>query len=112
MAQINITNSGDGNVINTGSGNEINVSFTVNKNDLKSLQESFRKIDVEENDIEEISEILKQEGYNKEENKFGVKTQGWIQKMIGKALDGTWKIGIGTAAGILAKLLSSYFGIA
>lgn len=111
MAQINITNSGDGNVINTGSGNEINVSLNVNKNDINSLKESLRKIDVAENDINEISEIIQKETYNVKENKLGQQAQGWIQKMVGKALDGTWKIGIGTAAGVLAKLIASYYGI-
>ncbi len=111
MAQINITNSGDGNVINTGNASEINASLTVNKNDLKSLQESLRRIEVDEEDIKEISKIVKNENYNHKEYKLGNKSQSWIKKMVGKALDGTWKIGVATSAGILAKLISSYYGI-
>lgn len=111
MAQINITNSGDGNVINTGSGNEMNISLNINKNDIESLKNSLRKIEVNEEDISEISEIIQQEEYNKEYNKFGTKVQGWMQKMLGKALDGSWKIGIGAAGGLLAKIISSYYGI-
>lgn len=111
MAQINITTNGDGNVINTGSGNEMNISLDIKKNDLESLMHALQKVEVADSDISEITEIVQQESYNKEEKKFGPKVQGWIQKMIGKALDGSWKVGIGTAGGILAKLISSYYGI-
>lgn len=111
MAQINITTSGDGNIINTGSGNELNVTLTVNKNDLSSLQEALKKLGVEQQDIEDISEIVKNEGFNKNEKKLGIKSQNWIQKMVGKSLDGTWKVGVGTAAGLLVKIITSYFGI-
>ena len=111
MAQINITNTGDGNVINTGSGNEMNISLNIKKNDLESLMKTLQKVEVAESDISEITEIVQNEDYNKEDKKFGPKVQGWIQKMMGKALDGSWKIGIGTAGGLLAKIISSYYGI-
>jgi len=111
MAQINITASGDGNIINTGSGNDFNITLNVNKNDIESFKESLRKIDVQEEEIDEISAIVQQEEYNVKEQKFGERTQNWIRKMIGKVLDGSWKIAIGTAGGVLAKIISSYYGI-
>jgi len=111
MAQINITNTGDGNIINTGSGNEMNISLDIKKNDIEHLMRVLQKAEVAESDISEITEIVQNEDYNKDDKKFGPKVQGWIQKMMGKALDGSWKIGIGMAGGLLAKIISSYYGI-
>lgn len=31
--------------------------------------------------------------------------------MIGKSLDGTWKVGIATAGGLLAEILKKYYGM-
>ena len=51
------------------------------------------------------------EGHFNQNVRFGVKVSEWIGKMISKAADGSWQIGIGVASGILVEALNQYYGI-
>ncbi len=75
------------------------------------LLKNWEKVNVAKSDIEELKTILSTDEPDYKSKKFGNKTINWIQKMIGKALDGTWQVGIETAGGILAQLLLAYYGM-
>lgn len=110
MSQTNITNSGDGNVINTGNDNKIKNEVSISKSDFESVKRTLKEHKVEEADIEELAEVI-DEKPNYEKKLFGPKVNKWIQKMTGKALDGTWQIGVATAGALLAEILKQYYGM-
>jgi hypothetical protein len=59
-------------------------------------------------DIAELLEILKSDNQDSEKQEFGVKTGSWMKKMISKAQDGTWAIGVGAAGKLLADAIKGY----
>ncbi|KOF04176.1 hypothetical protein OB69_04145 [Roseivirga seohaensis subsp. aquiponti] len=103
--------SGDGNIINTGDKNTINAEVTVYKGEVDQLKSELRKINVPEEDIEEIEAIVLSEEPNLEEKTLGPKAIGWTQKMLGKAMNKTWDIATGVAAGLLTQALNGFYGI-
>lgn len=106
-----INNSGDGNIINTGDKNTFNSSITINKGDIEAFKQFLESYDIDKKEIDEISSIVKEEEPDKENKRFGQKTNDWIKKMIDKALNGTWQVGIGAAGTILAEAIKSYYGM-
>lgn len=106
-----INNSGDGNVINTGNQNQIENNVTLYKGDIERLQKELAKQGIEENDIIEISQIIQEEQPDLETGRLGVKSNGWISKIINKSLNGVGKIATGVSANMLATLVKQYYGI-
>lgn len=108
MKETVIHNHGNGNLINTGNDNLI--EFNITKSDFNSVREALKMKDVEENDIEELEKIIGEEP-DFEKKLYGPKVKEWFKKMTGKALDGTWNIGISAAAGFLTEVLNQYYGM-
>ena len=110
MRQTNITNTGDGNVVNTGNNSTLNIDITVKKNNFDSVREQLLKNNLEEIDIDSLKKVISEKpDFDKEV--FGPKVNNWIQKMTGKALAGTWNIGIGASSGILVEIIKQYYGM-
>lgn len=106
----NITNKGDGNVINTGDKAKIDTKITIHKGNKEELSEFLQKNGLSEPDTAELVEIIDTEEPNAENKTFGAKVNGWIEKMVGKALDGSWNVGIGAAGSLLAEAIGKYYG--
>lgn len=106
-----INNSGDGNLINTGNENKIDSSITLYKGDIGRLQKELRNQGVDEEDIQEISEIVVSEEPNQEKAILGQKSNGWISKVINKSLNGIGKIATGISSNLLASLIRQYYGM-
>jgi DNA uptake protein ComE-like DNA-binding protein len=111
MNQTIINNTGDGNVVNTGENAEIKATININKGDVSELIKQLKNIGIDEVDAVQLVEIIDTEEPNYEKKTFGVKVNEWTQKMLGKALDGTWDIGIGAAGSLLAEALKMYYGM-
>ncbi|MBF0762160.1 hypothetical protein IR148_14055 [Dysgonomonas mossii] len=111
MNQTIITNTGDGNLINTGNKNKIENTVTITKSNIEHLKETLRNNGIQDEDIEELECILVEEPTVYSNNQFGTKVNDWIKKMVGKAVDGTWQIGIGAAGTLLADSLMKYYGL-
>lgn len=106
-----IINTGDGNVVNTGDNSKIKATISISKGDKDGLVQKLSEHGVTAEDSAELIEIIDTELPDKTTGKLGNKVNGWIQKMIGKALDGSWQIGIGTAGNFLSELIQSYYGL-
>jgi hypothetical protein len=106
----NITSTGDGNVINTGEKVKIDAKITINKGNKEKLSEFLQKNGLSEQDTAELVEIIDTEEPNSENKIFGAKVNGWIGKMVGKALDGSWNVGIGAAGSLLGEAIGKYYG--
>ena len=105
-----IINNGDGSVINTGSDNSINAEIRINKQNFQELRKQLEANNVPTIEIDELESIIAEKP-DLEKNLFGPKVNNWIKKMLEKALDGSWQIGIGSAGTILAELLKQFYGM-
>ena len=106
-----ITNTGDGNVVNTGNDTKISATITINKGNKDELSKYLQDVGISQSDTEELVAIIDSEEPDKENRTFGKKVNNWIQKMIGKALDNSWNIGIGAAGSILGEAIMRYYGM-
>jgi len=84
--------------------------FNIKNNDFKSLEKELKKHLINHSDIQELKKAIKKDDPPKIANNFGPLVSTWISSMIKKAAMGSWKIGIGAAANILAKAIAKYYG--
>ncbi|WP_432670899.1 hypothetical protein [Flavobacterium sp. SM2513] len=103
--------NGDGNIFNSGKNVKITNSANINKANKEDLVKHLRDIGLNEEDTSEIVEIIDSENPDFKNEKFGVKVNTWIGKMIGKTLDGSWNVGIGAAGTLLAEAIKKYYGM-
>lgn len=99
--------TGNGNVLNNGNNNEIN--YVVEKYDFDSLEKKLQENEVSAEDISELKAVIVEKP-NAEKKEFAQGVNKWLKKMLDKSLDGTWKVGIGTASKLLSDLIASYYG--
>jgi len=105
-----ITNNGDGNLINTGNYATISFSVSINKGNLEALKKTLQENHVSKEDVNDLLTVIDTESPVSNMH-FEPKVNQWLYKMIGRAMDSSWKISIGTASGILAKAICHYYGI-
>ncbi|WP_184542234.1 hypothetical protein [Mucilaginibacter sp. FT3.2] len=104
-----INNHGDANIINTGNDVSIKSEVTLYKGDQHHLAETLKKNHVESDDIQELIDVV--DTYPAlHANQYSAPVSKWIQKMMNKAIDGSWQVGIGAAGGILADALATHYG--
>lgn len=101
---------GTANLLGTSHSPSITIN-TVVENDIDALRDFLISNDVAPDDFEELEAALKLEPEPSEDDRFGPKVSAWAAKMYQKAADGSWKIGLATAGGILAKAISKYYGL-
>jgi 6-pyruvoyl-tetrahydropterin synthase len=106
-----INNTGNNNVLNTGGKAKITSTINISKGSKKELAQHLQDIGLTHHDTTELIEIIDAEEPNVKNNTFGQKVNSWTQKMLGKALDGSWNIGIGTAGNLISEAIKNYYGI-
>ncbi len=100
---------GDNATIIVGDHNQTK-TIQIKQSNFEDLNELLKRNNVSDDDIESLKEIVETETPDSVNKKFGVKTNGWIVKMVGKCLDGSWAIGIGAAGKLLADGIKAYYG--
>lgn len=106
-----ITNTGDGNVINTGDHANVTATITITKGDVNALDKQLKEHGIDNDDIRELNEIIKNEEPDRENDKLGVKASTWIGKIIGKSVGGIGKIATAVTANLLAGWIRGYYGM-
>ena len=103
---------GDNATVVIGNANRFQISNKISKGNFAELEEELKRHDVSEDDIMKLKgAIAKDEGCKEhKKKKFGPSVKEWITEMIGKAVNTTWQIGIGTAGNLLAAGLQSFYG--
>ncbi|HLX12719.1 MAG TPA: hypothetical protein VKS81_07895 [Bacteroidota bacterium] len=101
---------GNNNVIAAGDGNVQLVTINNSKGDFKELSKLLKAHEVESVDIKDLETIIDNDAPDPKNRMFGPKVKQWMKKMIGKAIDGSWKVGIEVAAKILGEAISRYYG--
>lgn len=100
---------GNNNQLNNQSGGSNTQTLNVGENDKAAFRNELRAVQVPDEDIEEILSFMDEEGAV--DGALGPKTKGWMQKMLTRAMDGSWQIGIGAAGGVLGDAIQGYLGM-
>lgn len=103
---------GDNTTIVVGSSNSQNVSNVSIKGDFSVLRETLQKNGVSESDISSLKGAIETDSsvINEESREFGPAVKSWLQSMLSKAVDTSWKVELGVASSLLATALNSYYG--
>lgn len=80
------------------------------KGDINSIEKLLEQSGVDTKDIKELKSIIDSDNPQREKKEFGIKVKAWISKMIGKAMDNSWKIGLSAAGKLLADAIEMYYG--
>lgn len=96
-------------ILNTGAGAQLNVN--IQAGDAKALAQTLTNAGISKPDAEQFAQIVATEQPESKAEPFGPKAKAWIGDNIKKALDGTWKIGLGVATGVLTKAAIKYHGL-
>lgn len=105
-----INNSGDGAIINNGYKNKVEASINISKGNKEALKDFLLAEKLSSTDVDDLLKIVDNTTPISQEN-FGEPVNSWMHKMLGKALNGSWQIGIGAAGNVLAQALQSYYNI-
>lgn len=104
-----IVYGGSSNIVGTAS--ESTITFDIGINDFASLERVLIENGVHPEDIAELRSSVESEPKAIAKDKFGPRVSAWIGKMIGKAAEGSWKIGLGAAGNLLAQAITKYYGL-
>lgn len=94
-----------------GTASDSTISFNITTNDFSSLENILRENGVEDEDIRDLGVALKTDDKPESKGKFGPKVSAWVAKMMHKAADGSWAIGVGAGGSFLAQVIGKYYGL-
>ena len=69
---------------------EIEAKIKIDKSSKKQLEDLLRSNGVTEEEITELIKMVDNDNHNLNDKIIGSNTNSWMQKMIGKAINGTW----------------------
>ncbi|UJL38448.1 hypothetical protein [Pantoea agglomerans] len=103
---------GDNNVINHGDSNVINSTKHITKNDFESLKKYLQLQGIEKDDINKLKIAIDHDGPIASKNaSYGSEVSGWFSKMIGKAADSSWGVGVAVASSTLTSAFKKYYDL-
>lgn len=94
-----------------GENNHQRVSNRNVKGDRQALADELRKHGVSDGDIQTLNTVIVEDPVPATVNQYGPGVRGWMSRMLGKAVDGTWNVGISVAGTVLASALQRYYGL-
>lgn len=93
-----------------GNATDSTIAFNIVTNDFPSLARALTDKGVLTEDITELEAAVDSDPQPIAESALGPKVSQWIAKMVQKAADGSWNIGVGAAGGLLAQAIVKYYG--
>jgi len=106
----NYTIYGSHNVVAGGEDVQQDVTQVVSEGSDEELTSYFQNLGVSEEDTEELLQAIEEDDEPQEAN-FGDRVQSWIGKMVTKASQGTWKVGVEAAPKLITQGLMQYYGL-
>ena len=100
---------GSANLVGTATASSI--VFNIGPKDFSALERVLVEHGVPKTEIGELRDALNVDPAPSAPGKFGPKVSAWIGKMMGKAAQGGWNIGIGAAGDLLAQAIAKYYGL-
>ena len=94
------------------SGGTINqtMHMSVRPGNFASLHDHLKDKGVEEKDLKELETAVMKDPDPTKKGQLGGGVSAWIGKMVGKAADGTWGVGVGAAGNLLASAVWKFYG--
>jgi hypothetical protein len=102
---------GDNVTIMVGHNGQQHVHNTNVKHDVGALAAELRRNGVGEDDIDALNSAIAQDPVPAAAEEYGPAVKGWMSRMYGKALDGSWDVGVSVAGTLLAAVLQKYYGL-
>lgn len=100
-----------GGVTNLAQGNRSAAQYSgLVADDLPALIQELIQLGVPQSDADELKEAIATDGPLRDKT-LGSRVAGWLGTMISKAASGAWAVGTSTAASVLPKLISAYYGL-
>jgi len=87
------------------------VKFNIVAGDFSSLEKVLQHNEVSSDDIQELQSALTSDEHSGFNKTIGPQVSSWMAKMVQKASDGTWGVGVAAGGSLLAQLLAKYFGL-
>ncbi len=106
----NMTTQG-GTVNLVGMANDSKIEFNIVAGDFSSLEKVLQQNEVSPDDIQELHSALASDEHSGFNKKIGPEVSSWMAKMLQKAGDGTWGIGIAAGGNLLGQVIAKYFGL-
>lgn len=94
-----------------GTAHDSSITFDIVINDFASLARVLKEKGIADSDIKELQAAINSDPRPTEKERFGPKVSSWIAKMMKKAADGGWDIGISVAGTLLAQAIAKYYGL-
>ncbi|MEJ2744443.1 MAG: hypothetical protein P8123_01975 [bacterium] len=105
----NVTIHGNHNVLASGTGINQQVTQNIMPYNKSALMDYLRGLGLNTDDLQALDKAIDADGHPKEK-RLGAKVTEWLGKMGAKAVDGAWKVAMGSALTRIAKALSKYYG--
>lgn len=96
-------------IVNSGDNNTF--TFNTEKGNSESVIDDLRRAGITEADAKAFGEILASEPPQSKTEPFGARAREWIEKNIGKAVNGTWNAGVAVATSVLTEVALRYYGL-
>jgi hypothetical protein len=96
-------------ISSSGEGTQFHLNIT--QKNTEDLIKALVDAGIVKSDASDLAEILASEEGGTKEEPFGTKAQAWIVKNIGKAANGTWKVGVAIATKVLTEAALKYYGL-
>lgn len=93
------------------SGDSANFDVKINSGDVSSITSQLVERGIAPKDAADFLQILESEAPESAKEPFGEKAKKWIASNIVKAVDGTWKAGVGVATDLLKEAALRYYGL-
>jgi len=106
----NMTTQG-GTVNLVGMANDSKVEFNIVAGDFSSLEKVLQQNGVSPDDIQELQSALASDKHSESNKTIGPQVSSWIAKMVQKAGDGSWDVGVGAAGNLLGQVIGKFFGL-
>ncbi|MGD0238646.1 MAG: hypothetical protein ABSC55_29435 [Syntrophorhabdales bacterium] len=87
------------------------MTMTITSGSFDSLAKYLEDQGVSVRDIEDLKSALQEDPRPLRRERLGSQVSSWIGKMVQKAADGSWAIGIGVAAHLLSTAIAKYYGL-
>lgn len=94
-----------------GSAHHSTIEFNIEAKNFTSLERVLRENGVDENDVNELKVALEDDEQPNPNKGFGPRVSSWISKMMKKAAEGSWEVGVGAAGTLLAQAIAKYYGL-
>lgn len=95
----------------SGSNVQQNLNMTITPGNFDSLAAYLSGHGVCTEDLHELEDAIRHDPQPNDKAKFGDKVSGWVGKMVTKAAQGGWSIGLGAAGNLLASAISKFYGL-